>query len=706
MNMNKFHPPSNRLISFVLVVIFILSACTAAKPTPTTVPPTDAPEPTDTPEPTNTPEPTEGPPLSEGSFTATLKKEDFQSLGIPESDICEQIGTFTITLLGNVWYMEQTPAAGCTVKDSWGYGSWEPYAKKGIAFHDDFGGGCQNDYTYMWNFDGSQLSLQKGDDNCPGREIILGSHPWIKQATASAIPEKFQNLELWDDATDSTLGKTAGWTNMAELADLNHDGLVDMLFANGGMWNIPGTPELSQVFLNQGPGNLFKEMTESVLGPNKMLADVIKVRDVNGDGNPDIMVGTTFQQQSRLYLGDGSGGFTNVTETNLPQVKASVGDMEFGDVDEDGDLDLVLTDNGEGNLALNSGGRTMLWLNDGSGKFSDATAARMPDILVGLGGEVGFVDVDNDYDLDILIACWWVCKSTFLFQNDGTGTFTDVTSGKMPKINYTVLFENEGKPFRAMDYAFEAMDLNGDGYLDLATLNEEIFTKGRIFINNQQGGFKDATDSLWPASENIKGGGTNIVFLDYDSDGDADFIIGTSSNPGRLLENDGSGKLTVSVKVFAGKSVATGHFIAVTDLDGDHKLDVVLALGSPNYETAPFPERVFLAKDIQPDTAPPIITLVEQVAAPEAGQTIQIRARVHDNKSPTMPQDWQSVTLKWTAGEQTGEVLMQWYGEYLWRAVIDDGGPRPEDGKMSYQVCATDAAGNQACSEMVDVEVK
>ena len=67
-----------------------------------------------------------------------------------------------------------------------------------------------------------------------------------------------------------------------------------------------------------------------------MLARVIKVRDVNADGSPDILVGTTFQTQSQLYLGDGSGDFTNVTKTHLPQIKASIGDLEFGDVDGDG----------------------------------------------------------------------------------------------------------------------------------------------------------------------------------------------------------------------------------------------------------------------------------------------------------------------------------------------------------------------------------
>jgi hypothetical protein len=104
---------------------------------------------------------------------------------------------------------------------------------------------------------------------------------------------------------------------------------------------------------------MFEGATRKVL-PKAMLARVIKVRDVNADGSPDILVGTTFQTQSHLYLGEGSGNFTDVTKTHLPQIKASVGDLEFGDVDGDGDLDVVQADWGKEGPLLGKGGQTML----------------------------------------------------------------------------------------------------------------------------------------------------------------------------------------------------------------------------------------------------------------------------------------------------------------------------------------------------------
>ena len=90
---------------------------------------------------------------------------------------------------------------------------------------------------------------------------------------------------LWDDATKTTIGDTAEYTNSVELADINGDGMVDILFANGGDYEAPGKPEFSRVFLNQGAGKMFKEVSKEVFGPDPMLAvRAIRVADVSGDG--------------------------------------------------------------------------------------------------------------------------------------------------------------------------------------------------------------------------------------------------------------------------------------------------------------------------------------------------------------------------------------------------------------------------------------
>src|SRR5262249_7723971 len=262
-----------------------------------------------------------------------------------------------------------------------------------------------------------------------------------------------------------------------------------------GNYSDPGKPEPTRIFFNQGPGKPFVEKTTEIFGSGGNLARVVKARDLNGDGIIDLIIGNTYQTQSRLFLGTGGGAFKEVTKTNLPQMPLSVGDIEVGDVDGDGDLDLMLVDWGPGNPMTNEGGRTRLWLNDGKGHFTDATEAKMPDLKVRFSWDLELVDVDNDYDLDAVISCKR-CTTSLLFRNDGTGKFTDDTPRSIPA--YT------------NNYDFEAMDLDGDGFLDLVTINDGDIVNERsssrkehVFRNDGKGHFRDATSKWWPDSANI-----------------------------------------------------------------------------------------------------------------------------------------------------------------------------------------------------------
>jgi hypothetical protein len=475
--------------------------------------------------------------------------------------------------------------------------------------------------------------------------------------------------QLWQDVTAGTIGKTAEWSNKVELADVDGDGLVDILFANGGNYNEPSpTLEPNRIFLNQGPGLPFREATAEILGPIADLARVIKVRDVSGDGIADIIVGTTYQSQSRLYLGRGGGRFDEVTATHLPARLASVGDLELGDVDGDGDLDIVLADWGPGDPFESAGAPVMLWKNRGDGRFDDATA-EMPATRIRWSWDLELFDVDNDYDLDVMVSCK-VCSGGALYLNRGDGRFDDV-SDRLPQ------FTN--------NYDFEPIDLDGDGFLDVVTINDGEEVSGQFdrrehaFLNDGRGGFVDATDRLWPDSANVGADDNAIVVLDFDSDGDPDFLIASLDGDDRLLVNDGSGRLSLRTDTFGGAPTSGTLGVAVADLDGDGKLDVVQSQGELAED-----ERVYFGTGIARDTAAPRIDLVE--AAAPGGATI--RARVHDNKTPVMPHDFAEVALV-VGGRR---VAMAWYGGAMWRAGAElAAGDR-------YQVCATDAAGNQACS--------
>jgi hypothetical protein len=482
--------------------------------------------------------------------------------------------------------------------------------------------------------------------------------------------------ELWEDKTQTYLPITREWTNRVEVADINGDKMIDLLFANGGNYSEPGALEFSRVFINQGPDKKFKETTKQVFSNSKYLSRVIKVRDINKDSIPDIIVGTTYQTQSQLYIGLGNGEFKNVTSLQFPQINASVGDLELGDVDDDGDLDIVLSDWGTGANMNNIGGRTMLWLNDGNGFFTDVTQSQMPDLLIQFSWDLEFFDFDNDFDLDIAISCKR-CGTSRIFVNNGKGYYQDKSL----------------LPAYTNNYEFEIMDLNGDGFLDLVTVNDGQIVRGdpdsrreHLFLNNKGEKFIDATNDLWPDSENIGEDDNNIVFLDYDSDGDADFLISSLTGEDRLLENDGTGKFKLIQPVLKGSPTPNTLSIVLGDINNDKKMDIIMGQGEG---IEGIEERIFIGKNINIDTAKPIISHFKTYENKENGSII-VKARIHDNKSPNMPQDWKSVHL---ILDKTSEpISMTWFGENLWVASFSN-----TLDVNNLKICATDYSGNKQC---------
>ncbi|MBT7454015.1 MAG: hypothetical protein HN796_09005, partial [Gemmatimonadetes bacterium] len=141
--------------------------------------------------------------------------------------------------------------------------------------------------------------------------------------------------------------------------------------------------------------------------------------DFNDDGWPDLYVGA-FNSENRLFFGDGGGGFVDATTHAIADPGQAFG-LAVGDIDNDGDLDLLQASGGSGHGRQ----RSFLLLNTGGGSFIDITSSAGLERLT--SGDVltaGFADIDNDADLDLV-----TISPSGLFLNDGSGIFVDHSEG-------------------------------------------------------------------------------------------------------------------------------------------------------------------------------------------------------------------------------------------------------------------------------------
>ncbi|RGP41236.1 hypothetical protein BPTFM16_01532 [Altererythrobacter insulae] len=263
--------------------------------------------------------------------------------------------------------------------------------------------------------------------------------------------------------------------------------------------------------------------------------------DIDDDGDIDVLILRGDNGPNLLYVNQGGASFVErAVDAGLAYSLGGTSNgrhsgATFGDVDGDGDLDVLL-----GGL---ESGPTKLFLNDGAGRFADATtgsgfdtAASDQTISMALG------DYDSDGDLDVLMAHWGTARdpsapgeTETLWRNDSTSTgvrFTpaSVTSG----VNNLLAFElPQGVLGPNYDYTFAPgfADIDGDRDLDILMVSD--FRGSRVLMNNGNGTFSGS--SFTPDDEN----GMGAAIGDYDNDGDFDWFI-SSINGNRLFQNDGS----------------------------------------------------------------------------------------------------------------------------------------------------------------------
>lgn len=248
-----------------------------------------------------------------------------------------------------------------------------------------------------------------------------------------------------------------------------------------------------------------------------------------------------------------------VTFTHLPEsakLPYNSMDAKVADIDNDGDLDIVVAVEFYKNL---------IFVNDGKGNFSDGSIL-LPDKIAAIkpkpykyypyhdSEDVAIVDIDKNGKLDIL----------FVTEDDKSNELY------LQKENNVFLDASDKFPVKGISNALIVGDFDNDGWEDSIIGNNGQ----NHYLKNNAGILIDDTSNRLPAISDVT---QDIEIGDYDNDGDLDILVGNEGD-NRLLENNGKGYFKdVTKKVFTMGISEETREADFADVDGDGDLDIYFA---------------------------------------------------------------------------------------------------------------------------------
>lgn len=400
------------------------------------------------------------------------------------------------------------------------------------------------------------------------------------------------------------------WTESCEAIDANGDGWMDVIFTNGVGFSSAQGALAPTLLINQAvPGAaVFADETATRIPAGfTQQGKGMMVCDVDGDGDDDLLFANAFGNQPRILINDGTGVFSDETSTRLPTGNLDSYGVNYGDLDNDGDLDLVFGD---------AGGKARLFLNDGTGVFTDQPSMMNAVNKVG-AMQINIVDIDKDLDLDVIVDGKSV--GTQLYLNDGTANFTFM--GSVLHGGSTLTYET--------DWA----DLDGDDDIDAIYISMSGFKEG-VSRNDINGGstlsFTSATGPFGTLNANDD---NEAAFIDADGDGTLDVLVASlGNNREKLYLNTGplaGGSLAYQSNGFSARSDSTLD-LCIADFDQNGTYDVVTGQG----ESGSFLNRYY-KNNGAPDTVAPHIGRVQDLPGTIAiddivGGAIRVRTWIQD----------------------------------------------------------------------------
>jgi hypothetical protein len=461
------------------------------------------------------------------------------------------------------------------------------------------------------------------------------------------------------------------------LVDVDGDGDLDVVFANGYVLSTAGSAIQPTILINRiGQSLGLVDETATRLPTLAIKGTLVVAFDIDGDGDKDLVFSCNGPSQQRVYVNNGAGVFTDESVARLGTLNIAAAGLAYGDVDQDGDLDLFFNDE-------LTNGQLKLFLNNGAGVFTNVTATHVAVAPKTNQQDIVLCDIDNDFDLDVVN----VGKSSGqqIYFNDGTGRFLTVTTALLPAGT-------------SLTYEAEAADLDHDGDLDLTMLSVSGLTDTVLRNNLVPSGTLSFT-SLTTALTGGNGDDDNEwVFVDANNDGWLDLVNGSlQSNGEKLYLNNGAFSFARQTGTNGFSPLVDSTLdVAVGDLNGDGVFDIVTAQG----ESGSFLNRAYYGTG-PADTQPPRFVRIEQLPAVSTNPNgpFVVRATIQDSAVDDGETSVASAAMDWSithlGGTTTGSTPMRFLGGLLFHAaLLPPPGIVMNGASVTFTLRATDLRGN------------
>ena len=328
--------------------------------------------------------------------------------------------------------------------------------------------------------------------------------------------------------------------------DYDNDGWMDLYFVNSGKCDFydPHPPLRNALYHNNRDGT-FTDVTEKAGVAGGGFGMGVAVGDYDGDGWPDLYV--TQYERSILYHNNHDGTFTDVTAKAGVAAPGWASSAVWFDYDNDGRLDLFVCRSVDFHKSNNqfcgntqTGDRyyciptvyppspSYLFHNNGDGTFTDVSESSGIASVRGIAWGVVATDINNDGLMDLFVSN--DTMPNFLFANRGHGKFEEI--GLQSGTGYS----GDGRARSGM--GVDSADYDQDGWMDLflTDVDEEMFS---LYHNSHDETFEDESLSNGIGMTVRYMSAWGVKFFDYDNDGNVDLFIVTGHPDNKVEERFG-----------------------------------------------------------------------------------------------------------------------------------------------------------------------